>query len=119
MLKIRAPSPSVALGSNARTVSRSGARAVDREVFGDRDLTDVANVRELNRAGDREINRVGRRVRIGRQDRFAERDAVSAGGGNQRRDRRDGAVDDVVRVADRDIGQQPPVFQRLETQLPM
>ena len=31
----------------------------------------------------------------------------------------DVAVDDVVQVTDRDIGQQPPVFQRLETQPPM
>ena len=35
---------------------------------------------------------------------------------DQRRDRRDSAVDNVVRVADRDIRQQPPVFQRLESQ---
>ena len=68
------------------------------------------------RGGERDL--VGACGGVRRLDRFAERDAVAARCGDQCRDRRDVAVDHVVRVADRDIGQQPPVFQQLEPQPP-
>src|SRR5262249_4278678 len=46
----------------------------------------------------------------------SQRDAVAAIGRNQCRDRCGRAVDDVVEVADRDICQQQPFFQRLKSQ---